>query len=271
MMHTEAIAVDDARLARELEANWVGVYRQLCAAVPGATTRQIGGLAVAATGVPIHAFNVGMAFDPLAEASDVVSEAVAFFDRAHVPFLLILRAGVDPAAERAATDRGLRILETLPGMALSPVPDDTGSRAAAAGLDVREATDERTLADFHAVLAAGFGLPLAALQQAMGLDVLGSVAGGNFVGYADGRAAAASVGWMEGETVGVYNVATLEGFRRRGFGEAMTWRAVAAGVESGATLAVLQASEMGRPVYERMGFRTVASYLAYGRPPTVPS
>jgi ribosomal protein S18 acetylase RimI-like enzyme len=265
------MAMDDAGLARELEANWVGVYRQLCAALPDATTREIGGFAVAATGVPIHAFNVAMAFVPLADASAVVREAIAFFDGAEVPFLMIFRQGVDPVAEQAATDRGLQVLETFPGMAMSPVPEDASSRAVASDLDIREVADERTLADFHTVLAAGFGLPLDALRQAMGLDVLGSVAGGNFVGYSEGRPAAASVGWLDGRTVGVFNVATLEDFRHRGFGEAMTWRAVAAGVESGATLAVLQASEMGRPIYERMGFRTVASYIAYGRPPTVPS
>jgi ribosomal protein S18 acetylase RimI-like enzyme len=264
----EAVGVD---LARELEANWVGVYRQLCAAVPGATTREIGGLALVATGVPIHAFNVGMAFEPLADAPAVVSGAIGIFDGAEVPFLLIFRSGVDPAAEQAAADHGLPVLETFPGMALSPVPEDASSKAIASGLDIREVADERTLADFHAVLAAGFGLPLDAVAQVLGLDVLGSVAGGNFVGYAEDRPATVSVGWMEGRTVGVFNVATLDDFRRRGFGEAMTWRAAAAGAESGAKVAVLQASEMGRPIYERMGFRTVASYVAFGRPPTVPS
>ena len=53
--------------------------------------------------------------------------------------------------------------------------------------------------------------------------------------------------------------------RRRGIGEAITWHAVHVGAERGALIACLQASEMGAPVYERMGFRVTAQYLTFGR------
>jgi predicted N-acetyltransferase YhbS len=60
-------------------------------------------------------------------------------------------------------------------------------------------------------------------------------------------------------------IAALESHRRRGSGEAMTWAAANAGARAGCTAAVLQASELGAPVYERMGFRTVTQYRAYTR------
>ena len=43
----------------------------------------------------------------------------------------------------------------------------------------------------------------------------------------------------------------------------MTARVVADGVVAGCDIAALQASEMGRPIYERLGFRTVVRYAAY--------
>ena len=46
----------------------------------------------------------------------------------------------------------------------------------------------------------------------------------------------------------------------------MTWAAVNAGREWGSRAAVLQASEMGEPVYREMGFRTVAGYVSYDEP-----
>ncbi len=56
-----------------------------------------------------------------------------------------------------------------------------------------------------------------------------------------------------------HNVATIEAARGRGYGTAMTWAAIA-DAAPGVEIAVLQASALGRPVYERMGFRMVVEY-----------
>jgi hypothetical protein len=46
----------------------------------------------------------------------------------------------------------------------------------------------------------------------------------------------------------------------------MTARVVADGLVAGCDVAALQASQMGRPIYERLGFRTVVRYMAYVDP-----
>ena len=43
----------------------------------------------------------------------------------------------------------------------------------------------------------------------------------------------------------------------------MTARVVTDGLAAGCTAAALQASDIGRPMYERLGFRTAVSYVAY--------
>jgi hypothetical protein len=60
--------------------------------------------------------------------------------------------------------------------------------------------------------------------------------------------------------VGIYGVATPPDARGRGYGEAMTWAATLCRPDLPATL---QASPMGRPVYDRMGYRTVAEFLVW--------
>jgi predicted acetyltransferase len=65
---------------------------------------------------------------------------------------------------------------------------------------------------------------------------------------------------MTGDVAGIYFVSTLAEFRRRGFGEAMTWRAIADARTTGCTLSYLQASRMGRHIYEGMGFRVFEEY-----------
>lgn len=54
---------------------------------------------------------------------------------------------------------------------------------------------------------------------------------------------------------GIYCVATIERARGKGFGSRVTQACLAAAVEDGSRVAILQASTMGRPVYEKLGFR----------------
>jgi ribosomal protein S18 acetylase RimI-like enzyme len=86
------------------------------------------------------------------------------------------------------------------------------------------------------------------------------------IGLLDGTPVATASLMVAGGAAGIYNVVTLESVRRRGIGTAMTAAAVRRGAERGMELATLQASSMGRPVYERLGFRFVCDLVPY-RPP----
>jgi ribosomal protein S18 acetylase RimI-like enzyme len=62
--------------------------------------------------------------------------------------------------------------------------------------------------------------------------------------------------------VGVYSVATLPGFRRRGYGESLLRAAVAANSATRKPI-VLQSTEAGYALYRRMGFRDVTKFTVY--------
>ena len=62
---------------------------------------------------------------------------------------------------------------------------------------------------------------------------------------------------------GVYGVVTVDDARRRGYGEAITRRALRAARDAGLRIATLQASDAGRGVYERVGFRELTRYRLY--------
>jgi ribosomal protein S18 acetylase RimI-like enzyme len=83
------------------------------------------------------------------------------------------------------------------------------------------------------------------------------------VGYWDGRPVAAAEAFVSDGAVGVYAVATLGSYRRRGIGAGLTALAVREGFESGVRLAALQASPQGRGLYERLGFRAVCEFAVY--------
>ncbi len=76
----------------------------------------------------------------------------------------------------------------------------------------------------------------------------------------DGRPAATALGCVDGEVLGVYNVATLADARRRGLGLAATLAILHDGAARGARLAVLESTQDGLPLYQRLGFRVVGRF-----------
>jgi len=84
-----------------------------------------------------------------------------------------------------------------------------------------------------------------------------------FAGVFEGKPVASSGLILTGGIAGVYNVATLPAFRRRGFGGAMTHAAMRHARRLGYRVAVLGTSDLGRGVYERLGFRDVCMSRDY--------
>lgn len=72
-----------------------------------------------------------------------------------------------------------------------------------------------------------------------------------WVAFADGEAVGTSVAYLSDGVVGVYLVGVVPRMRRQGLGEALTCLAT---LTDPAAPSTFQASELGRPVYERMGY-----------------
>ena len=62
---------------------------------------------------------------------------------------------------------------------------------------------------------------------------------------------------------GVYGIAVRRAYQRQGLGALATLVTVRAGAERGATVAMLQATKEGFPLYERLGFRTICAFRSW--------
>ncbi len=75
-----------------------------------------------------------------------------------------------------------------------------------------------------------------------------------FIADLDGEPVGIAMTIVSHGVAGIYWVGSLKQARGRGIGRAVTAAATNAGFDLGADVASLQASPMGRPIYEAMGY-----------------
>ena len=140
-----------------------------------------------------------------------------------------------------------------------------GGAVDVADLGVHLVTDRHTLAEFERTLVEGYPDPTL-LPYRFGDVYDGRVLGGAtrfYAADADGGTVATASGHVAAGVNLVEMVATRAEWRGRGFGAAVTW---AAATTDASLPAVLIASDLGRPVYERLGFVAVSRWTLWLRP-----
>lgn len=154
------------------------------------------------------------------------------------------------------------VLADTPGEPVPCMIRDVGSSAPEPPreLEIVEADDETTVRDGEVLIDQVFGAR-SAPGSLLTLDCLDEHLR-TWVGYVDDRPVTTATAYIDDAFVGVYAVATIPDARGHGYGEAITWAATLCEPELPATL---QASAMGRPIYERMGYRTIAEFTVWDR------
>jgi GNAT superfamily N-acetyltransferase len=227
-----------------------------------------GGVVTILTGLPFDWFNQILIEREGATPAGVLAGVAQARERSP-SFVVRLREGLDDRFIATLTRAGLasaREDATTPGMVAFPIDHDAIASHASPELEIRRVTDLAGIDAHRKVVTDGFGSdPAVALGTAC-VDLLDRPDCVVYVGYAGGDPVVSGLGWRTGRTIGVYSIATIASARRRGYGAAMTAHVVSDGLVTGCDVAALQASEIGRPIYERIGFRTVVRYATYMDP-----
>ncbi len=237
---------------RRAAANCAGAYLSLARAM-GMPWQRWDDLCAADLGLPVPTPpNSATLLSPMDEArlDDVVSRVEEFFGRG-------VGGGYEIWSIWPTPDLGARGYEpfTSPAMTL-PVGADP--RPVPPELRIVEVDDRDGVRDAEALWIEGFEIDGA--EPGRVADERALDAWRIWVGYVNGRPVSSSAAYVSDGFVGVYAVATARDARGRGYGEALTWAAVLAEPSLPATL---QASPMGLPVYERMGYRTIAEFTVW--------
>ena len=220
-----------------------------------AGTATFGGAVAVATGAKVPFFNPVIAVDPRVTPDDVRA-AVEWARARGIEPCVQVRSDLDPAVAAVAVELGLAPLAWWPpGMALDPIPEPIP--AGPAELELRLVRTDPDLQAWYA--AAGEGMR-SLIPPTFAFDPIARL----MVGLVEGRPVCVSIVVESSQALGIYSVGTIVEMRGRGYGRAITWAAIAAGRDAwGARPVILQSSEMGEPVYRRMGFVEICRYVVY--------
>ncbi len=173
----------------------------------------------------------------------------------NLPLLAFVAEEINAALASTATDLGLQHAGSLPLMIFRP---QAGS-VASSPFQVVRVESEQDLHHTVDLACSASGFPLDATRRVLTpitLDVPG-VEG--FIARREGVPISTVWTIRGGATVGIWAMSTPPEYQRQGAGRALLEQVIANHVERGATLFYLMATEAGFPLYQRVGFQTVAN------------
>jgi hypothetical protein len=261
MSDTAEVPID---LRVRADANYRELFRTMARISPDGFIHEQDGLLLVFTGPLLPMLNAAHLLRRSGDPAAIVERARVFFAPSGRRWAFTV-AGEDAAHMAPVVEAaGMERLEPSPGMVLAPLE---GRPPVVPGLEIRRVDSPDLLRVYNDTMTAGFGGGAWAEPEILRSTALLDVPGlAHYVGLVDGAPVATAMRFTSHRIAGVFNVSTVPAYRRRGIGEAITWRAALDGRAEGAIASALQASEMGAPVYERMGYRTWTNYQLWLSP-----
>jgi len=219
------------------------------------------------TRVPHRWYNgVAAARPPVGDETLAIQSALEYFQAQEVRRF---DWRVEPGTSLEAWGRrlepfGFQFEKGIPGMAVdlqvlpqgSPMPP---------GLRIVRVAGSEPFRDWARTLEEGFEMPEGWEAAYTNLFIeLGFTHPFRFyLGYLGDMPVATSMLFLGAGVAGLYNVSTVHEARSRGLGTALTIAALKEARDEGYRVGILQASKMGYPVYERLGFKKVCDMEHY--------
>ena len=264
-------SVSDPRLVAALETNTAAAYADMARNPQGDVysgpdlTRYI-------SGAPVHILN-GVADARLPEEGldAALDEIMTRFKTRAVPMIWWVGPSTQPKDLGARLEaHGLSYDGGTPGMAVD-IAALSQEGAAIPSLTVTRISDMDDVAEWAQVVRRGFGMPHeltpALIEMGERHCLRGESPWAYYLGRQDARPVSASMIYPYAGVAGIYCVATVPEARRQGIGAELTRLALQRAGEQGYRVGVLQASGMGFPVYQGMGFETVLTFKLYSWTP----
>lgn len=254
----------DTALLKDCHRNYLAAVCAMASLLPKGLVEIYGGFTIIRTAMPIPLFNPVMALDPPGDFEGLGERIDRMFGPDRIPWSLVTTPAASAGLARLMEELGLKQADCLPGMIYDLSAPTTPPLSG--DLDVRQVSEPDEIRTWSRTCEKGYGFQegfLEPLTQGMISNPGTLKRVGLYLGYAGGQPVSTSMRVTTEGISGVYCVATVPEGRCHGYGAALTWRAGFDGRRDGCRTAYLQASAMGRPLYEKMGYKVVEEYQVW--------
>jgi GNAT superfamily N-acetyltransferase len=277
------LGTTDERLARATEDNLFALFAAMATSLPDGEIERRPGFCRHHS-APSNPMFKGVWATHLAaaELDAVIDDNIAWFQSRRAPYFfwwtgpssapadvgarLQAHGLLDMAEQQQALAPGIKQTESGAPVMVAELARLNGAllERTPPGYQMVEVADEAGLAHFKDVFVATYQIPAWAGQA--WVDATSAIGIGRtpwriFVGYLDGAPVATNMLFTGGGVASVYAVATLPAAQRKGIGAAITLAPLLSAREAGYHHGVLFSTEMGVPVYQRIGFRDTGTRI----------
>ena len=222
-------------------------------------------LVAGASNFPGSYWNAAARDNPSVEPGDLAQAARAFFGKKKRMYTFSVIEKQDGDLEEYLLDNEYEVRFEIPCMSVTrPLP----TREAPKGVRIETMTNAKHVEDFIEVSVLAYamlGMPevhtramFSKPEALLSKNILG------YIAYRGEEPLATAVSLMTGACGGLYWIGTRPNAQRLGLGALLTVHSANMSFEAGAKVVTLQASKLGEPVYQRLGFVTYDKLRRYG-------
>jgi GNAT superfamily N-acetyltransferase len=256
-----------------VEDNLLQLFRHFASAHDSGEIRELPGVSIASSGIGFHMFNGAFLSAPVQDVSSDLKNRIAgagdHFDGRGLRWAFWvcedkLESAIRNRVRSVFHDYGLGLASRHPGMLAGRLLPPARPLPA---LEIRRVNDRELRVAFCHVNAVVFEIPFRSCLEVYDLEPLWSGPFSGYVGYANETPVTVAATMATEQAVGVYSVATLLDYRKKGCAEAIVRHALReAHKKWGIERSILQSTATAIPLYYQMGYKTVTHFSVYSSP-----
>jgi GNAT superfamily N-acetyltransferase len=252
-----------------VEANLRECFRILASLRERGDRLELPGVTVASAGVTFQMFNAAFLSSPVETIPDLeerIDLAARHFSARGLRWSFWLcedwiAKGLRRKVGSVFHRFGLHLSSEMPGMAAESLRKTSPPERE---LEFRPAVSGENLREFRQIGALCFHVPPGWFAEVFDNEMSRRTQFRSWVAYKNDVPVGTAAAVVAAGVTGLYNIAILPEYRRRGYGSAVTRMAAEEALrQGGADRFILQASVQGVRMYERMGFRPVTRIAVY--------